>query len=194
MAVTILAGCAAPQTFWAFKEQSRKQWRTAISDWRKKACIGVEHTKGRTIGGFRDFAQSFVPGCKKIEVVELCTYPVKAPGWIRVDIAQDEEGSPGRRLSRCWLRIQKDCAVPHSGYVAFDVPNVKVKPKGIYWVTFNEYVDEEYVGRESTGCVTNTGYSRANTYQEGKLMVGSWQGGDVKFRIISKCDSVPTLR
>ncbi|NQT02410.1 MAG: hypothetical protein HQ580_10325 [Planctomycetes bacterium] len=198
MAPAILAGCAAPQSFYVFKEQSHTDWRASISNWRTNACISVEYMEGISGGGFRDFAQSFVPHCKKIEAVELATYPVNAAGWIRVCIFKDEEKKPGKELARCWLRIEENCPIPHGGYVTYDIPNVRVKPEIMYWVTFNELADEEYVGQNSTGSVTNTGFSRDNTYDEGKLMVGSLRGihenGDVKFRIIAKCDVVPTLR
>ena len=193
----ILAGCGAPQSFYSYKEQTYAEWNAAISDWRTKAIVSTEHTEGTTIGGFRDFAQSFIPRSEIINAVELTTYPVKGAGWIRVGIARDENGRPGKVLSRTWLRIETDCPARHGSYMTFDVPNVKVDPECVYWITFNEFVDEEYVGKRSTSMVTNTSFSKDDTYQGGKLMVGNQRGtnenGDAKFRIIAKCGSLPTL-
>lgn len=198
MSAMILAGCRAPQSFYSYKEQTRKEWSVAISGWRTKAIVSVEHTEGTTAGGFRDFAQSFIPCSEIINAVELTTYPVKAAGWIRADIAKDENGRPGKVLSRIWLRVETDCPAGHSSFMTFYVPNVKVDPEGVYWITFNEFVDEEYVGKWSTSMVTNTSFSKDNTYQGGKLIVGNQRGtdetGDAKFRIIAKCGTLPTLR
>ncbi|MBW8040708.1 MAG: hypothetical protein FVQ85_11980 [Planctomycetes bacterium] len=198
MSAMILAGCGAPQSFYSYKEQTRKEWIAAISGWRRKAIVSTGHDEGTAGGGFSDFAQSFIPCSDIINAVELTTYPVKAAGWIRVDLAKDENGRPGKVLSRTWLRVETDCPAGHSSFMTFDVPNVKVDPEGVYWITFNEFVDEEYVGKWGTSMVTNTGFSKDDTYQGGKLIVGNHRGthesGDSKFRIISKCGTLPTLR
>ncbi|MHC4083661.1 MAG: hypothetical protein ACYSU3_02280 [Planctomycetota bacterium] len=198
MSAMILAGCGAPQSFYSYKEQTRKEWSGAISGWRKKAIVSVEHDEGTAGGGFRDFAQSFIPCSDIINAVELTTYPVKAAGWIRADIAKNENGRPGKVLSRIWLRVETDCPTGHHSSMTFDVPNVKVDPEGVYWITFNEFVDEEYVGKRSMSMVTNTGFSKDDTYQGGQLILGNQpetdETWDARFRIIAKCGTLPTLR
>lgn len=184
-----------PQAFFVFGTQDRSGWKRLMAGWRAKATVAAKHTEGTAGGNYTAFAQSFIPRCKQIAAVELCTYPVSGLGWIRVDICEDDDGKPGEYvLSRAWLKVEKPCPVPHGGFMVFDIPDITVHPKKTYWLTYAEYVAKD----SPIQSITNLGLSQGATYSEGKLMrrheARPSGRHDARFRIVSKCGKVPTLR
>lgn len=191
-----------PQTVWKINGVSQRSinefkrtWNAALQDWHETAVTGEEHTNAQS-GTGGGFAQSFKPNCSQIAAVGLYTYPVNNGwGWMRVDICEDDNGRPGSYvLARAWLKIEKGFHGSHSVAMLYDIPDVTVRPNGVYWVTFAEFRASDSPSKY----LTNYGVSINNGYREGQLLrdlsSDSRSTHDAKFIIYAKCKTVPTLR
>jgi len=177
----------------ASKSADQSNWTGAMNEWRAKAKVAVSNEKGEsaTTGSF---AQSFVPKCDTIKVIELATYPVNADtGWIKADLCADDNGKPGRFiLGRCWILVEKNCPVPHGGMMPFVFPSVSVDPKKKYWVCYTEFP----VGSNRT--IVNYQFSIGNQYKDGEWLRGGTSelsdAQDVLFRVLPQCGAVPDMK
>ena len=93
-------------------------------------------------------------------------------------------------LARTWLGMEESLLPPHGVWMPIDLPDTKVVPEQVYWLTLTEKRD---AGKATMSC----GYSRENSYVDGGLLrpAGHVFGQyDLCFRILSRCAPVPLLR
>ncbi len=188
-----------PQTFSMFESSTKSMrsgdkawWIDTVTKWSERANVCVSNMTGN-IGLAGTIAQSFVPHCDRISMMLVMTYPIQSGwGWVRVDLCEDREGRPGEYvLARSWLRMDRDCPVPHSGFAPYPIPTTHVDPKRLYWLQVREFPDEDSPAPHN---ITNIGLSPGNRYAEGALLGDpSDSGNDALFMIVSQSEEFPFL-
>ena len=184
-----------PQAYRVFTATERGSFGPLAQDFRGRSSVAVSNTVGNS-GTSGNFAQSFIPKCKTVSSIEVCTYASSdAFGWMCLDLCEDNNGAPGYVLARSWVRIPKNHNFPHGEYVCHDIPDQSVKPAGTYWLVCVGFPDPE-----SKVGMSNYGLSfRRDDYPDGML----WRAGgggpkkdeDVKFRVFSSSpESHPAYR
>lgn len=174
-----------PQGYWALNATQSGAYDQLAKDFRDRSSTSAANTAGES-GTSGAFAQSFIPRCRTISSIEVCTYPLSdAFGWMRLDLCSDRNGVPGNVLARSWVRIPKDHAFPPCEYVYHDIPDQPVDPTGVYWLVYVDFPD-----RGSNATLINYGLSfNRDDYPDGML----WRSPedapkrteDVKFRVFS---------
>jgi len=168
--------------------QRRKAWREALADWRKDNVMSAENIKG-TAGSGGNFAQSFVPNSPNISAVEIAIYRVADTGWLRVDIAEDDNGYPScRTLARTWVRMDTNCPFRLGDFAPVDLPNIQVTPGKTYWLCVWQF-----------GTQTNWRLSSSrDSYTNGRLLLSGSKhrslNDDVLFRVLTESPAVPFSR
>lgn len=194
-----------PQSFFVFTEKRNPQpdcrtglndWQALIQKWAEAGTVCASNLTGNAGGGLD--SQSFIPHCDKIAAIEICLYPVgKGKGWLRLDLSEDALNRPSSNiLARCWVRMDKDCPVPHSGFMVFAFPDIKVHPEKTYWFQLKSLPDPDCPKEDTSLC--NAGFSQNNRYKEGGHLewvdLGMDQSFDVKFAILSRAIPFPPMK
>jgi hypothetical protein len=174
-----------PKAYRVLKAMERGALAPLAEDFRGRASVAASNTGGSS-GTSGAFAQSFIPKCKTVSSIEVCTYALTdAFGWMRLDLCEDKNGAPGFVLARSWVRIPKKHNFPHGEYVCHNIPDQSVNPASTYWLVYSEFPDQG-----SKDSMINYGLSfHKDDYPDGMLWRGSGdrpkQDEDVKFRIFS---------
>ncbi len=174
-----------PKVYRVLKATERGAYAPLAEDFRSRASIAA-HNTGGDAGAGGAFAQSFIPKCKTVSTIEVCTYALTdAFGWMRLDLCEDKNGVPGLVLARSWVHIPKNHNFPHGKYVCHDIPDQNMNPTGTYWLVYLDFPDQ---GSKPT--MINYGLSfERDDYPDGMLWRGSGdkpkQDEDVKFRVFS---------
>lgn len=182
--IVLASACRAPSKFYSCRGYPA-QVESAMAEWLKSGGVGAENLEGDSaVAGA--FVQSFLPQCEKMRAVQVASYPAGAKGWLRLDVARDRGGRPGRTLSRTWMRVEEDCPVKHGEYMSFPTATLEGISGRLHWVTFTEFPDSEFLDRNTARVVTNVGISLEDAYPGGRLLHSQDLEGDVRFRIL--CD------
>ena len=184
-----------PKAYLVLKATERGALAPLAANFRGRASVAASNTGGNS-GTGGTFAQSFIPQCKTVSSIEVCTYALAgAFGWMRLDLCEDKNGAPGFVLARSWVRIPKNHNFPHGDYVCHNIPDQSVNPAGTYWLVYLDFPD-----RGSKPSMINYGLSfHRDDYPDGMLWRGSGdrpkQDEDVKFRVFnSSPESHPAYR
>lgn len=165
-----------------------------MKNWRDKRVLAAKMDDGRTGIGGSSMAQSFKPKTDTIAAVEFGSYPIgSGHGWLMLDVREDEDGAPGQSvLARAWIHIDKPAPNLINKMLVYDIPDITVKPDESYWLVFREFSAGN--GQQN---IVNVGMHSSSEYKDGVMWLEqsrrASKGSVLKFRIVSKCGSVPLL-